>query len=102
MTSALRITFPSTRVGVAGWTSYCRIMGLVIELKHTRDVLTDKSLGEQLMIDRDRYVNARTARHMIALVFDPTRVLENSAGLERDLQRKVGTAELAVSVRIFH
>lgn len=76
--------------------------GLVIELKHTREALTDKSLGEQLIIDRERYVNARTARHLIALVFDPDRVLENPSGLERDLQRDIGTAELAVTVRILH
>lgn len=75
--------------------------GLAIELKHTRDGLTDKSLGEQLMIDRERYIGASKARHLIALVFDPGRVLENPTGLERDLQREVGTADLAVTVRIF-
>jgi hypothetical protein len=28
---------------------------LAVELKHTRDSLRDKELGEELMIDRDRY-----------------------------------------------
>lgn len=76
--------------------------GLAIELKHTRDGLSDKSLGEQLMTDRERYRGAWKARHLIALVFDPDRNLDNPHALEKDLQREVGSADLAVTVRIFH
>lgn len=76
--------------------------GLVVELKHTRDGLSDKSLGEQLLVDRERYVHAKSARHLLAVVFDPGRVLSNPAGLEKDLQRDVGSAALAVTVKIFH
>jgi hypothetical protein len=76
--------------------------GLAIELKHTRDGLTDKSLGEQLIVDTARYAGASKARHLLALVFDPDRHLENPRGLEKDLQREHGSTDLAVTVRIFH
>jgi hypothetical protein len=75
--------------------------GLAIELKHTRKGLKDKELGEQLVIDRDRYVGASKANHLIALVFDPNGEIDNPRGLEIDLQRRVGTSELAVTVRIY-
>lgn len=75
--------------------------GLAIELKHTRQGLTDKVLGEQLVIDRDRYVGVSKAKHLIALVFDPNGEIDNPRGLEIDLQRRVGTSELAVTVRIY-
>jgi hypothetical protein len=75
--------------------------GLAIELKHTRTGLTDRKLGEELVIDSARYIGAKNASHLIALVFDPTRELSNPVGLERDLQRDVGSAELAITVRIF-
>lgn len=75
--------------------------GLAIELKHTRQGLTDKELGEQLVIDHQRYVRASNADHLIALVFDPDGEIDNPRGLEGDLQRRVGTSELAVTVRIF-
>ena len=75
--------------------------GLAIELKHTRQGLKDKELGEQLVIDRDRYIGASKASHLIALVFDPNGEIDNPRGLEMDLQRQVGTSDLAVTVRIY-
>ncbi len=75
--------------------------GLAVELKHTRETLTDGKLGEQLVVDRDRYITSKKASHLIALVFDPTGEIDNPRGLERDLQKDVGTSEMAVTVRIF-
>jgi hypothetical protein len=74
---------------------------LAVELKHTRSGLSDRNLGEELVIDSARYRNANSANHLIALVFDHDGVLNNPRGLERDLQREIGKADLAVTVRIF-
>jgi len=74
---------------------------LAIELKHTRAGLTDKALGEQLVVDRDRYANHSSATHLICLVFDHDGNLRNPRALEQDLRRDVSTERLAVTVRIY-
>lgn len=74
--------------------------GLAIELKHTRNGLDDRHLGEELVIDSQRYRNANKANHLLVLVFDHDGRLTNPRGLERDLQRSNGDADLAVTVRI--
>lgn len=77
--------------------------GLAVELKHTRDGLKDSELGEQLIIDRDRY-QGRTgtmAKHLICLVFDYEGKLRSPRALEEDLRRDVTTANMAVTVRIY-
>jgi len=75
--------------------------GLVVELKHTRAGLGAKELGEELIVDRERYKANQRATHLIALVFDHEGLIDNPRGIEDDLQRDIGQAELAVTVRIF-
>ena len=77
-----------------------REYGLVVELKHTRGGLTDRKLGEELIIDSARYAAAKDASHLLVLVFDHGGNLGNPRGLERDLQRDIGSADLAVTVKI--
>jgi REase_DpnII-MboI len=74
---------------------------LAIELKHTRDGLTDQKLGEQLIIDRDRYSGHGVATHLICLVFDYEGKLRNPRALEDDLTKKVASTDMAVTVRIY-
>lgn len=72
---------------------------LAIELKHTRESTTQKRLGEELIVDRDKYRKHQDVRHLVCLVFDHEGYLENPRGIEADLS---GYQEgLAVSVRIF-
>lgn len=74
--------------------------GLAIELKHTSSSLKDKEIGEQLVVDRDRYKLNKSATHLIAIVFDHDGHLRNPRGLERDLQRTHSEPDMTVTVRI--
>lgn len=74
--------------------------GLAVELKHTSNAMTDSDLGEQLIIDRERYKTHREVTHLIVLVFDHDGHIRNPRGLESDLQRDHSHPDLTVTVRI--
>jgi hypothetical protein len=74
---------------------------LGIELKHTRPGLKDGELGEQLIVDRDRYLPHPSVTHLVCLVFDFDGHVRNPRGLEEDLRQTVSTTEIAVTVRIY-
>ncbi|MEV4915417.1 hypothetical protein AB0K47_01045 [Streptomyces tirandamycinicus] len=60
-------------------------VGIVVETKMTRETLTDKKLGEELLIDWGRYTRHPDCRGIFALVYDPDKRLINPAGLQSDL-----------------
>ena len=74
--------------------------GLAVELKHTSTAMTDATVGEQLMIDRERYNTNPHVTHLIVLIFDHDGYLRNPRGLESDLQRGQSHPDLTVTVRI--
>lgn len=74
--------------------------GLAVELKHTRESMTDAKVGEELMTDRERYAQHPHVTHLIALIFDHDGHLDNPRGLESDLQRDQSHPDLTVTVRI--
>lgn len=74
---------------------------LAIELKFVRPTLDSKKLGEELIIDRDRYAQGKDIRHLMCLAFDHEGLLRNPRGLERDLSRDSSTDNFAVTVRIY-
>jgi len=74
---------------------------LAVELKHTRKGRKDGDLGEQLIIDRDRYIPHPSVTHLLCLVFDHDGRPRNPRALEEDLRRKATTTEIAVTVRIY-
>jgi hypothetical protein len=59
----------------------------VIELKKTREKLTDKEVGEQLIIDITRYKSHPDCKTLICFVYDPERRIKNPRGLENDLSK---------------
>jgi hypothetical protein len=73
-----------------------RDSGVVVETKMTRKTLTDKKVGEELLIDWNRYQRHPDCRAIFALVYDPERHLRNPAGLEHDLSQD--TADIATRV----
>lgn len=73
---------------------------VAIEVKKTRDSMTQKSLADELIIDRDRYATDHRVGHLICLVFDHDGRLANPRGLESDLSRDSSAAGLAVTVKI--
>lgn len=56
-----------------------------IEIKKTRQGLKDRELGEQLMVDRDRYKNHHKCKYLICFIYDPDEFISNPAGLIKDL-----------------
>lgn len=74
--------------------------GIVVETKMTRPNLTDRKVGEELLIDWGRYPRHPECKAIFALLYDPERLLKNPAGLERDLSRGVeGLPTRAIVVR---
>src|SRR5262249_12634963 len=74
---------------------------LAVELKRTRQGLSAANVGEQLLVDRDRYKEHHAVSHLICLVCDYEGLLANPRGLEADLSRASSTEALATTVRIF-
>jgi hypothetical protein len=60
---------------------------IVVEIKKTRANLTAREVGNQLIIDKDHYLNHPNCKTFIAFVYDPDRLIANPRGLERDLSR---------------
>jgi hypothetical protein len=75
--------------------------GLAIEIKYSRRGLDAKKLGEELIVDRDRYQARKDVSHLVCLVFDHDGNIVNPRGIEKDLARDVSAERFAVTVRIF-
>jgi hypothetical protein len=58
---------------------------IVVEVKMTRQMLKDKDVSDQLIIDKERYRKHPKCRTLICLVYDPQSMLKNPAALETDL-----------------
>ena len=72
--------------------------GIGVELKHASKSLTHKEVGEQLIVDRDRYKEQGKIGHLICVVFDPDGWVENPRGLESDLGVAVSEPGMTVSI----
>ena len=73
--------------------------GIVIEVKKTRESMSAKDVGDQLMIDIMRYKSHPGTKHLICFVYDPDGQLTNPKGIERDLSRKHGDLEVKCLIR---
>lgn len=60
----------------------------VIEVKRTRAGLADGELGDQLIIDVDRYKVYKDCEQLICFVYDPEFRIKNPTGLMNDLNEK--------------
>ncbi len=61
---------------------------IVIEIKKTRDGLTDREVGEQLIVDIERYKSHPNCKTLFCFVYDPNERISNPRGLENDLTRE--------------
>lgn len=61
---------------------------IVIEVKKTRQGLTDKEVGDQLIIDVDRYKVHPDCKKLICFVYDPEGRIGNPEGIMRDLNKQ--------------
>lgn len=62
---------------------------IVIEVKKTRKNLGAKEVGEQLMIDIERYTAHPDCETLICFVYDPEGRVSNPVGMENDLTKDV-------------
>lgn len=60
---------------------------IVVELKKTRKGLGAREVGEQLIIDIERYSAHPECKTLVCFVYDPDMLIANPRGLERDLTR---------------
>jgi hypothetical protein len=60
----------------------------VVELKHTREGLRDAEVGSQLIEDVARYKEHSDCRKLVCFVYDPSNLIANPRGLEKDLSRE--------------
>ncbi len=61
---------------------------LVIEVKKTRNCLTDKEIGDQLIVDVERYQAHPDCKKLICFVYDPEGFIGNPDGIMKDLNEK--------------
>jgi hypothetical protein len=61
---------------------------IMVEVKMTRKDLRDVKIGEQLIIDIERYRARVDCQTLVCFVYDPGHYLKNPRGLESDLSRK--------------
>lgn len=61
---------------------------IVIETKKSRNGLGSKKLGEELIIDIDRYRNHSSCKTLFCFIYDPELKIKNPHGIENDLSRK--------------
>jgi hypothetical protein len=74
---------------------------IVIETKMASLSLRDRQVGEQLMIDIQRYQAHPDCKNLICFVYDPNSNINNPTGLERDLSKvhdKLKVQVIVVSV----
>lgn len=61
---------------------------IVIEVKMTRETLTDKEIGDQLIIDAERYTSHPDCKKLVCFIYDPDGFIVNPEGLKHDLEQK--------------
>ncbi len=72
---------------------------IVIEIKKTRKGLTDKEVGNQLILDSQHYRVHPDCKRLICFVYDPENKIRNPRGLESDLN-ELSNEELIVEAYI--
>lgn len=78
---------PSYAGGAARADLHLKEEKIFVELKKTRQGLTPKILGEQLIVDIVKYANHPDCRALICFVYDPEGRIGNPVGIEKDLER---------------
>ncbi len=71
---------------------------IVIETKKTRNSLRGKELGDELIIDIEKYANHQDCKTLICFVYDPEELIKNPRGLENDLSGQHGDLNVKVII----
>ncbi|MDR0767098.1 MAG: hypothetical protein LBE57_01425 [Methanosarcinales archaeon] len=70
----------------------------IIEVKYAKETSRDKEIGDQLLIDINRYSKRTECKNLFLFIFDPLKVLRNSAGLVSDLERSESKMKIKVVI----
>jgi DNA-directed RNA polymerase subunit N (RpoN/RPB10) len=71
---------------------------IVVEIKKTRVTLKARHVGEQLIIDSQRYKAHPDCKKLLCFVYDPEGFISNPRGLENDLNAKTDDFEIKVLI----
>lgn len=76
---------PSYAGGAARMDFLLKRERIVVEVKKTRPTLSDRDLGDQLVLDAARYAKHPDCRTLVCFVYDPENRITNPGGLQADL-----------------
>jgi hypothetical protein len=69
---------------------------IAVELKHTRDSLRDKAIGEQISTDTTRYAGHPDVNTIMFFIYDPDGYVKNPLGLTADLEQPTSPRVIVV------
>lgn len=72
---------------------------IIIEVKKTRKGLTEKEVGDQLLVDIQRYQQYPDCKCLVCFVYDPDGRISNPRGLENDLSKTVEDLRVITIIR---
>lgn len=72
---------------------------IIIELKKSRKTLKAKEVGEQLIVDSQRYQAHPDCKRIICFVYDPEGFIANPKGIENDLSKEMNGIPVSVFIR---
>lgn len=75
---------------------------IIIEIKKTRKNLKAKEVGEQLIIDSQRYQAHPDCDRIICFVYDPEGIIANPKGIENDLTKEINGIPFSVHITPSH
>jgi hypothetical protein len=71
---------------------------IIIEIKKTRNSLKAKEVGEQLIIDTQKYQAHPDCKTLICFVYDPEGKIANPRGIEKDLSKDFNGLPVSVFI----
>jgi hypothetical protein len=72
---------------------------VMVETKMVREGLNDGKVGDELIIDIERYKQHPDCKALFCFIYDPNHMLKNPTGLETDLSRKTDGLIVRTQVR---
>lgn len=71
---------------------------VVVEIKKTRDSMSSRDLGDQLILDVARYRSHPDCQALVCFIYDPEGIIGNPIGLEKDMEALSTDLKLRVIV----
>jgi len=90
---------PSYAGGATRADFFLKNESVLLETKMTRDGLTDRKLGEELIVDIAHYKQRPDCKALVCFVYDPEHRLKNPQGLENDLSKQADHIDVRVLIR---